>query len=79
MPWPGSPKGVRDGPRVDAGVSAPSARPLIPQPHPAQLVRVDRIVRQKPLAEALKLPAPPNWVRVTPAQQITERRHDQRA
>ena len=34
------------------------------------------VVRQEPLADALKLLAPPTWVEVRPAQQITERRHD---
>ena len=34
----------------------------------AKLARVDRIVGQEPLADALKLPAPPTWVAVTPAQ-----------
>ena len=64
------------GDQVDTGVSAPPARPVLPQPHAAQLVRVDRVMRQEPLADALKLPAPPTWVGVTPTQQITERRHD---
>ena len=64
------------GDEVDTGVSAPSARPLLPQPHAAKVARVDRVVRQEPLADALKLLAPPSRVGVKPAQQITERRHD---
>ena len=47
------------GDQVDTGVSAPAATPVIPQPHPAKLMRVDRVVRQEPLADALKLFAPP--------------------
>jgi hypothetical protein len=39
-------------------------------------MRVHRVVHQEPLADALKLPAPPNRIEATPAQQITERRHD---
>jgi hypothetical protein len=39
-------------------------------------MRVDRVVRQEPLADARKLAAPPNLLGVQPAQQITERRHD---
>jgi len=64
------------GDQVDTGVSAPAARPVIPQPHPAKLVRVDRAVRQESLADTRKLPAPPNLLGVQPAQQITERSHD---
>ena len=64
------------GDEVDTGVSAPSSGPLIPQPHPAKLTRVHPLVRQEPPADALKLPTPPNWVGVTPAQQISERHND---
>ena len=39
----------------------------------AKLARVDRIVGQEPLADALKLPAPPTWVGVTPAHAIRRR------
>jgi hypothetical protein len=63
------------GDQVDTGVSAPAARPVIPQPHPAKLVRVDRVVRQEPVADVRKLHAPPNLLGVQPAQQITERSH----
>ena len=64
------------GDQVDTGVSAPAARPVIPPPDPAKLMRVDRVVRQEPLADTRKLPAPPNLLGVQPAQQITERSHD---
>ena len=40
----------------------------------AKLARVDRIVGQEPLADALKLPAPPTWVGVSPAQRRSRRR-----
>ena len=33
------------GDQVDTGVSAPSARPLIPEPHMAELVGVDGVMR----------------------------------
>ena len=39
---------------------------------------IDRVVGQEPLADALELLAPPKWVRVQPAQEISERRHEQR-
>jgi hypothetical protein len=65
------------GDEVDTGVSAPSARPVLPQPHAAKVVPVDRVVRQELPADALKLPAPPNRVGVKSAQKITERSRGQ--
>ena len=65
------------GHKVDTGVSAPPARPVFPQPNLAKLACVFGIVRQVPLANALKLPAPPNWVGVKSAQEISERGHAQ--
>jgi hypothetical protein len=62
------------GDEVDAGVSAPSVWPVSPEPYSAKLVRLYRVVRQEPLADALKLRAPPKWVGVQPADEITERR-----
>ena len=42
--------------------------PLIPESHAAQIMHVDRVVCQEPLADALKLLASPKWVGVQPAQ-----------
>ena len=48
------------------------ASPAPPHAVAAKLTRVGRVVGQEPLAAALKLPAPPTWVGVQPAQQIAE-------
>ena len=47
------------GDQVDTRLGAPPAGPLIPEPHAAKLERVDRVARQEPLTDALKLFAPP--------------------
>ena len=39
-------------------------------------MRVDRVVRQEPLADALELLTPPTGIGVKPAQKLTECRHD---
>jgi hypothetical protein len=65
------------GDEVDTGVNIPSARPVFPEPHVVKLARVKRVVRQVPLADALKLPAPPNRIEIESAQKITERSHGQ--
>ena len=50
------------GHQVDTGVSAPPAGPVVPQPDGLQLMLVDRVVLEEPLADLLELPTPDTWV-----------------
>ena len=40
--------------------------PIEPQRYSAKLLSVDQVVRHEPVADALKRPAPPSWIGVTP-------------
>ena len=78
-PSPGSPTGVHHGPRRPGRYRPrrPIGLATRPEPHAAKHRRVDRVVPQEPLTDALKLPARRTG-RGPAGLTVTERRHGQR-
>ena len=77
-PWPEPPQATRtilNNEEVDPSIGTPPARPFVPKPHAPDLVLIQRIVGQKPLAYPLELPATPIPFLVQPSQQVAQMPH----